>query len=373
MFNIFSKYSGKTRDGAIDMIEFQNIRKEFRQKKKLITAIDDVSLKIEKGDIFGVIGYSGAGKSTLLRMVNGLEEPTSGNVLIKGKNLKEMTKEELINTRKRISMIFQHFNLLESKTVFENVALPLILNKTDKNEIKEKVRELLDYVGLADKEKSYPHQLSGGQKQRVGIARALVTNPEILLCDEATSALDPKTTASILELLKRINKEFNITILMITHEMEVIRALCNKVAVMEKGKVIEAGEVIEVFGNPQQKTTKEFVKTVIPDQIPQSVIEELNNTARNYRIFKLKFLGNNATQPLLHKISTKFQVETSIAFANVTELQGTTLGIFTTVFYGEENELSKVQHYIEQQDVIVEEVKLDNGASNSGLYLESVK
>lgn len=370
---MFNKFIGKNQDGAINMIEFQHIRKEFQQKKKVITAIDDVSLKIEKGDIFGVIGYSGAGKSTLLRMVNGLEEPTSGKVLIKGKNLKEMTKEELINTRKKISMIFQHFNLLESKTVFENVALPLILNKVNKEEIKEKVEQLLDYVGLSDKQKSYPHQLSGGQKQRVGIARALVTNPEILLCDEATSALDPKTTVSILELLKRINQEFNITILMITHEMEVIRALCNKVAVMEKGKIIETGEVIDVFGNPQQKTTKEFVKTVIPDEIPQSVIEELKNTTRHYKIFKLKFLGSNATQPLLHRISTQFQVESSVVFANVTELQGTTLGIFTTVFYGEESELWKVQQFIEQQDVIVEEVKLSDGASNTRLYLESVK
>lgn len=360
--------------GVRRMIEFQNIKKEFRQKNKLVTAIDDVSLKIEEGDIFGVIGYSGAGKSTLLRMVNGLEEPTTGNVFIKGKNLKEMGKSELIQTRKKISMIFQHFNLLESKTVFDNVALPLVLNKVDKTEIKKKVEQLLEYVGLADKHKSYPHQLSGGQKQRVGIARALVTNPEILLCDEATSALDPKTTVSILELLKRINKELNITILMITHEMEVIRFLCNKVAVMEKGKVIESGEVLDVFGNPQQYTTQEFVKTVIHDEIPHSIIEQLKTETRNKKIFKLKFLGNKTTQPLFHTISKQFNVETSIVFANVTELQGTTLGIFTTVFYGDESELQKVKNFIDAQGVIIEEifvedVKVNDGASYAGVYI----
>lgn len=355
------------------MIEFQNIKKEFHQKNKLVTAIDDVSLKIDKGDIFGVIGYSGAGKSTLLRMVNGLEEPTSGKVLIKGKDLKQLSKAEQIQTRKKISMVFQHFNLLESKTVFDNVALPLILNKVDKAVVKKKVEELLDYVGLADKHKSYPHQLSGGQKQRVGIARALVTDPEILLCDEATSALDPKTTVSILELLKRINKELNITILMITHEMEVIRFLCNKVAVMENGKVIESGEVLEVFGSPEEQTTKEFVKTVIPNEIPESLMNELIHTEKNKRIVELKFLGSNTSKSLLHNISKNFNVEVSIAFANVTELQGTILGIFTAVFYGEDYELQRVIDYIEQQGVIVEELFVKDvterdGASNTRVY-----
>lgn len=350
------------------MIEFQNVKKEFHQKNKLITAIQNASLKIEEGDIFGVIGYSGAGKSTLLRMVNGLEEPTSGNVLIRGKNLKEMTKSDLIQTRKKISMIFQHFNLLESKTVFDNVALPLILNKVDKKEINEKVTRLLEFVGLEDKHKSYPSQLSGGQKQRVGIARALITNPEILLCDEATSALDPKTTVSILQLLKRINKEFKITILMITHEMEVIRALCNKVAVMENGNIIESGEVINVFGDPQAYTTKEFVKTVIPDEIPASIVNHLENSRDNKRIFKLKFLGINTTQPLLHYISKHFNVESSIAFANVTELQGTTLGVFTVAFFGEETEIQSVRKYLEDNDVLVEEVYLNDGTNNARVH-----
>lgn len=340
------------------MIEFQNVVKEFRQKGKQIRALNDVSLKINKGDIFGVIGYSGAGKSTLIRMVNGLEVPSNGNVFIKGRDLESLNKSELNQTKKKIGMVFQHFNLLESKTVFDNVALPLILNKESKEVINRKVEELLNFVGLSDKHKSYPHQLSGGQKQRVGIARALVNNPEILLCDEATSALDPKTTISILELLKRINEEFNITILLITHEMEVIRALCNKVAVIEDGQVIESGEVISVFGKPKQLTTKEFVKTVIQDEMPQSIVEELRKSKTNKHIYRLKFLGDNATQPLLHNIARKFNVETSIVFANVTELQGVTLGIITTVFYGEEEELIKVRRFIEENDVIIEEVRI---------------
>lgn len=343
----------------IKVIEFQHVVKEFKQKGRLVRALNDVSLTVEKGDIFGVIGYSGAGKSTLLRMVNGLEEPTTGQVLVNGQDLKKLTAAQLAQKKKRISMVFQHFNLLESKTVFDNVALPLILTKTSKEEIQKKVTELLDFVGLTDKHKSYPHQLSGGQKQRVGIARALITSPEILLCDEATSALDPKTTDSILKLLKRINEQFNITILMITHEMEVIRALCNKVAVMENAQIIEAGEVISVFGSPQQLTTQEFVKTVIPDEIPASIVKQIQQDTRNKRIYKLKFIGENASQPLLNNITRNFKdIEISVVFANVTELQGTTLGIITTVLYGQDRDLVQVRTYIEENDVVIEDVTL---------------
>lgn len=338
------------------MIEFENVIKEFHHKGKKMTALQNVSLKLEKGDIYGVIGYSGAGKSTLLRMVNALEVPTAGRVLVNGKELGALKTLELSQVKKNIGMIFQHFNLLESKTVFENVALPLVLNKVDKATIKQKVKELLEFVGLADKENSYPRQLSGGQKQRVGIARALVTNPQILLCDEATSALDPKTTVSILELLKRINKELKITILIVTHEMEVIRKICNKVAVMEKGHVIEAGDVIDVFGHPKQMTTIEFVKTVIHDEIPPSVLEELKREKRNKRIYQLKFFGKNTTKPLLSTLSKEFAVDLNIVFANVTELQGTTLGIFTVAFYGEDLELERLYQYIVENEIAVKEV-----------------
>lgn len=338
------------------MIEFQNVTKEFHQKNKVVRALNGVSLTIEKGDIFGVIGYSGAGKSTLLRLVNALEKPTTGKVLVDGKDIHNLDKAELVKAKKKISIIFQHFNLLESKTVFDNVALPLLLNNKNKADIEKKVTELLAFVGLEDKASSYPHQLSGGQKQRVGIARALVINPEILLCDEATSALDPKTTASILELLGRVNKEFNITILMITHEMEVIRALCNKVAVMEYSKVIESGNVIDVFGKPQHKTTKGFVKTVIPDELPESIITQLSKQGRVDKILRLKFIGDNATQPLLNQISKQFNVIFSIIFATVTELQGQTLGVITVAFGGHASEIEKMQQFIGERDVVIEEV-----------------
>lgn len=338
------------------MIEFKNIRKNFHHKGKAMTALNDVSLKIENGDIFGIIGYSGAGKSTLLRMVNALEKPDSGKVSVQGKELNSLNDSELNQVKKKISMVFQHFNLLESKTVFDNVALPLILNKTDKAEINNRVRELLDFVGLSDKEKSYPSQLSGGQKQRVGIARALITNPEILLCDEATSALDPKTTVSILELLKKVNEEFNITILIVTHEMEVIRRICNKVAVMEKGEVIETGPVINVFGNPEKDTTKEFVRTVIHDEIPKSIVSELKKANQNLRIYQLKYFGKNAVKSLLFSIAKKFKAEANIVFANVTELEGTALGIFTIAFQGDEIELNKIYQYVCDQNIPISEV-----------------
>jgi D-methionine transport system ATP-binding protein len=255
-------------------------------------------------------------------------------------------------------MVFQHFNLLESKTVYDNVALPLILNKVDKETIATKVKQMLDFVGLGEKEKSYPSQLSGGQKQRVGIARAFVTNPDILLCDEATSALDPKTTVSILELLKKINQELSITILIVTHEMEVIREICNKVAVMEKGEVIESGDVLHVFGSPRNETTKEFVKTVIPDEIPPSIVQELQADKRNKRIYQMKFFGEKTSKSLLFHLAKEFNVEANIVFANVTELQGTSFGIMTVAYWGEDTELDHVYQSILKQEIPVKEVIL---------------
>lgn len=219
------------------MIELRHINKEFVVKKQRVQALQDVSLTINDGDIFGIIGFSGAGKSTLLRMVNALETPTSGEVLIDDVNINSLSHNELRQVRKGIGMVFQSFNLLNSKTVYDNIAIPLRLNKVASDVIDKRVKELLEFVNLPDKANAYPTQLSGGQKQRVGIARALATNPSILLCDEATSALDPETTEAILELLKRINREFNITVLVVTHEIHVIKEICNRVAVMEHGRV----------------------------------------------------------------------------------------------------------------------------------------
>lgn len=278
------------------MIEFKHLSKRFSSASGMIDALQDVNLSIADGDIFGVIGFSGAGKSTLLRMVNRLEDPTEGEVLINGVNILAQSHDELRRMRKKIGMVFQQFNLLESRTVYENVALPLILNKTDAVQMERTVTTLLQFVGLSDKKDAYPSQLSGGQKQRVGIARALSTNPSILLCDEATSALDPVATEQILQLLKRINKELGITILIVTHEIDVIQKICNRVAVMELGRVVEQGSVLDVFSDPQKEITKRFVKTVIPNEVPQSVLEKLKAESRPYQLLRVRFLGDEAAE-----------------------------------------------------------------------------
>lgn len=340
------------------MIQFKDVSKTFKSKGVTTQALQHVSLDIEDGDMFGVIGFSGAGKSTLLRMVNGLEMPTAGHVEINGQDLSKISHNDMRKLRKSIGMVFQQFNLLDSRTVFDNVAIPLRLNKVDKSKIHKKVMELLEYVNLADKADAYPGQLSGGQKQRVGIARALATDPSILLCDEATSALDPETTESILQLLERIHKELNITMLIVTHEIQVIQRLCNRVAVMEHGKVVEKGSVLEVFSNPQQDMTKKFVRTVIPDQIPPSVVAKIHEAKDNYKILKLRFLGDNATDHLMYHINKNFPVQTNILFASVNELQRTILGIFILQIIGDDAEIAKVIQYIDEQHVQWQEVDL---------------
>jgi D-methionine transport system ATP-binding protein len=247
--------------GGEKMIEINNVIKEYpaRGKGAAVTALQGVSLKIERGDIFGIVGYSGAGKSTLLRLINGLETPTSGEVIVDGKNISALKTKELRQARQKIGMIFQHFHLLWSRTVRDNVAFPLEIAGVPKQKIDEKVNHLLERVGLADRANAYPSQLSGGQKQRVGIARALANDPDVLLCDEATSALDPETTASILQLLKEIHKDTGITLVLITHEMSVVRAICNKMAVMESGRVVETGAVEQIFQSPSHPLTRQFI------------------------------------------------------------------------------------------------------------------
>lgn len=338
------------------MIELKNIQKIFNKKGVKVEALNGVNLQVDKGDIFGVIGFSGAGKSTLIRMVNYLEQPTSGEVIVDNKNLGKLTTKELREVRKQIGMIFQHFNLLESKNVFENIAIPLVLNHRTKDEIESRVNELLEFVGLEDKAKAYPSELSGGQKQRIGIARALATNPLILLCDEATSALDPQTTGSILQLLKKINREYNITILMITHEMAVIREVCNKVAVMENGEIIEQGNLLEVFGNPKEQTTKNFVKTVVHDEVPQVILDEINSEDENSKVLKLKFIGENSKKAILAEACSEFNVQPNILFANVTELQGNILGNLIVELKGEKEDIENAHKYMKDRKVGVEEV-----------------
>lgn len=340
------------------MIQFMDISKTFQTKKDTIHALNHVSLTIDDGDVFGIIGFSGAGKSTLLRMVNALEVPTTGHVEIDGKNIDTLSHKELRGVRKKIGMVFQQFNLLESKSVYENIAIPLRLNKADAVQIRNTVMKLLQFVNLEDKADVYPGQLSGGQKQRVGIARALATNPSILLCDEATSALDPETTDNILQLLERINKELHITILIVTHEIQVIQRICNKVAVMEHGQVVEHGSVLDVFSNPQQNITKRFIQSVIPDTIPDTVIEKIRAQKENYKIVKVRFLGDKATDNVLYEINQTFDVQTNVLFASVNELQKKVLGIFIIQIIGTDTAIQHVMDYIDSKGLQWQEVMI---------------
>ena len=327
------------------MIRFEHLSKTFQTKDGAFEALKDVSFEIEKGDIYGVIGYSGAGKSTLIRMVNALERPTSGKIFVEDKDIGSLSAKELRSLRKGIGMIFQQFNLLESKTIYDNVAIALKLNGTPKKDIETRVNELLEFVELSDKKSYYPGQLSGGQKQRVGIARALANNPSILLCDEATSALDPKTTDSILDLLKKINETLHITIVIITHEMNVIQKICNKVAVMDFGKVVETGSVIQVFN-------------LIHDVIPEPLVESIRRETRNSRLLRIKLENTDSTEPLLWDINRRFEVETNILYSTINVIQGIVVGIMLVLFIGSDEEIKKAERYILESNEEYKEVVL---------------
>ena len=343
------------RKGKKTVIEILNVEKVFKNKKSEVHALRNVSLKVEKGDIFGIVGYSGAGKSTLLRLVNLLEKPTSGSVKIEGKEIINLSEKELNILRKNIGMVFQQFNLLESQTVYQNLKIPLIISGTPKNSIDKRIEELLDFVGLKDKKNSSVSKLSGGQKQRIGIARALATHPKILLCDEATSALDPKTTKSILELLKKINNEFGITILLITHEMEVVKEICNRVAVMQDGEIKEQGNIIEIFTNPQENITKNFISSIINNNIPESLKEELD---LNLPVVKLTFLGEKSGQPLISEINKKFDISTKILSASVNELGNTILGVLVVQLEGNPAIINEVEEFIKNRGVKIERMEI---------------
>jgi len=336
------------------MIVFEDISKIYTRKGIQSKALENINLHVNTGDIFGVIGFSGAGKSTLIRLINYLEQPTSGKVYIEGTDLGTYGKKELRSVRKQIGMIFQHFNLLESKTIFQNVAIPLILEKKGKDEIKQRVAELLKFVGLSEKAESYPKELSGGQKQRIGIARALATNPSILLCDEATSALDPKTTDSILELLKRINREYNITILMVTHEMSIIQKVCNRVAVMENGRIIEQGDVLEVFGNPQHDSTKSFVRMILSDQLPEGVRQQTEADLGSYACV-IPF-DQQKTNVLINELIKKFNISVNLLFASMNEIQGQTIGYVTLKLSGDQESVDQAAVYVKNHIGDVQEV-----------------
>lgn len=333
------------------MIKITDLRKVFHTGSGQVVALDGVSLHVKKGEIFGIIGLSGAGKSTLVRCINMLERPTSGTVEIDGIDMGSLSPSQLRVARREIGMIFQHFNLLWSRTVYGNIAFPLEIAGYPEEKIRKRVMELLDLVGLTDKVNAYPSQLSGGQKQRVGIARALANNPKVLLCDEATSALDPQTTQSILELLKDINQKFNLTIVIITHEMNVIKEICDTVAVIENAKIVESGPVIEVFTKPKTPTARRFINTVINIDVPEAVVLRQNNSGRLVRI---TFLGEVASQPILSNLVSDFNLKTNILYGNIDHIKDQIVGTLTVQLLGDEADIDKGIAYLKSLNLEVE-------------------
>ena len=349
------------------MIELEQISKTFADAGREVHAVNNVSLTIRNGDVFGIIGFSGAGKSTLVRCINLLERPTEGSVRIDGKELTRMPAKELRQARRKIGMIFQHFNLMPSRTIFGNVAYPLKGSGLRKDQIAEKVRKLLDLVGIADKENAYPSQLSGGQKQRAAIARALANDPDILLCDEATSALDPQTTKSILKLLERLNRELGITLVVITHEMAVVKEICIRVAVMDHGRVVEEGEVFSVFASPKEELTRSFIKTTSNLQKIEELIAAKSPVVAlkpGERIVRLSYVERNASEPLISTMTKKYGVILNIIFADIEIVQNAPIGGTVGILSGPQDKMDEALEDLRSKNVGVE-VILDAGDSES--------
>lgn len=336
------------------MIDLINVTKKYETPGGMVTALKGINLHIGRGEIFGVIGLSGAGKSSLVRCINRLEEPSSGQVFIGGTDITKLKGKQLREIRKKTGMIFQHFNLLNNSSVFENIAFPLKISGLPKAEINKRVLELLDVVELEDRKGAYPSQLSGGQKQRVGIARALANNPDIILCDEATSALDPATTGSILKLLKDINRKFGITIVVITHEMEVIKELCSRVAVMESGEIIEEGSVIEIFSNPETEVSRRFLKYTIAD-LPGGI--SAFKSLPGERILRISFLGENAQKPFISNMVKKFNIDANIIAGNIESIQETQVGSLILKISGAGGDTASAVNYLIDNNLKVEVLK----------------
>lgn len=345
------------------MIKLDHITQTYKTPEgREFKALDDVSIEIRPGEIFGIIGRSGAGKSTLVRCINLLNRPSEGTVTVDGKNLTELSEDELRESRRSIGMIFQHFNLLSSRTVYDNVALPLELVGTPKDVIREKVEPLLKLVGLTKHAHKYPSQLSGGQKQRVGIARALTNDPKVLLSDEATSALDPETTVATLALLKRINKELGLTIVMITHEMQVVKQICERVVVMNYGKIVEQGKVVDIFMSPQHETTKALIGNVMARDMPASILDRFRKARENHPnsdavyLLRLAFSGNEVTRPVISECSRRFNIDFNILRGTVDDVQGQTLGSLTVLIEAESSVFIEAVSFLRENGVVVEEI-----------------
>lgn len=335
-------------------ILIQNVSKTYSTKDGNVQALKNVNLSIEQGDIYGIIGMSGAGKSTLVRCINYLEEPTEGKIFIKGKELGSFSKKELRKQREDIGMIFQHFNLLMQKSVLENICFPLYIHGKKKTDARKRAKELLEIVGLSDKAKAYPTQLSGGQKQRVAIARALVSNPKILLCDEATSALDPQTTASILDLLKEINQKFGITIVIITHQMSVVREICSHVAIMKSGEVVEDGKVSEIFTHPKSDVARELISRDLGNDIENTgKVAAKISKGKNVRIV---FSENSSFEPVIANMILQFNEPVNILKANTKNVGGVAKGEMILGFQEDSNNVEKMKEYLIERGLEIEEV-----------------
>ena len=342
------------------MIELTHISKNFASGGRTVHAVQDVSLSIGKGEIFGIIGFSGAGKSTLVRCINLLERPTSGSVTVDGKEMTALSARELRQARKKIGMIFQHFNLMPSRTVFGNVAYPLRGSGLSREQIADKVHRLLELVGIGDKAEAYPKQLSGGQKQRVAIARALANDPNVLLCDEATSALDPQTTKAILRLLKNVNEKLGITVVIITHEMAVVKEICDRVAVMEHGRVVEQGEVFNVFADPRQEITRSFIHTTSNLRKIEELIEEDSPVVQlkpGELIVRLSYIQRNVSEPLISTVSRKFDITLNIIFSDIAIVQNAPIGGTVAIISGERAQITQAIAYLIEKNVGVEVIK----------------
>lgn len=339
------------------MISVQHVKKIFPAKSGTITAVNDVNLEIKEGEIFGIIGYSGAGKSTLIRLFNGLEKPTDGSLLIGGKDITKIKGKELRLARREIGMIFQHFNLLWSRTVRGNIAFPLEIAGVPKEKRDARVKELIQLVGLEGKEDAYPSELSGGQKQRVGIARALANHPKVLLCDEATSALDPETTDAILDLLVDINRKFGLTIILITHEMHVIRKICHRVAVMEKGRIVETGPVLDVFKNPQQPITKRFVGQVTEAEETKETIAHLLEKYKSGKIVKLSFVGEVAEEPIISTLIKEQSITVNILHGNISQTQNGAYGSLYIHIDGTDERVREAIEFLQSRQIGVEVIE----------------
>lgn len=339
------------------MIKLVGVEKTYDTAEGKVHALKGIDLEIKKGEIFGIIGLSGAGKSTLVRCINMLDAPTKGKVFVDGEEMTAMSASELRAARKHIGMIFQHFNLLSSATVYDNIAFPLRLIGTDEEKIKTKVDELLKLVGLEERAHHYPSALSGGQKQRVGIARALASDPKILLCDEATSALDPQTTKSILDLIYTINQNLQLTVVVITHEMQVIKDICDRVAVIENGVIAEAGSVLQVFTNPQKNITKEFISVLLSNELPVAFRGgkiEKEYTKGSYLLLRLTFIGENADDPVLAGMIRACPVECTMLFGNLDEIQKIPFGRMIVGITGDEDGIYKAISYLSEKDLKLE-------------------